>query len=147
MTDRRARILERLDQLDALAAAALVSWDGVMALGPSPTREVGPLSRDELQHIGAWSPHAVYELVAGARQLVDEHGPDRSTLAVIDYEGADGWLAHNPADEAPCAGCGYHDPYTREPEHRHSVGDCPALSAVARMLGVTPDRTSEGTRP
>lgn len=125
MPDLRARILERVDQLEALAraaeAAAQSPWNqGDPDLGDdsvwghcglqyvAETVMAGP---DAAAHIATWDPQAVLTLCAGARELVTWASTSATELT------GEGW----PVDYA------------------YEKAQTAALHHVARMLGLDPD--------
>lgn len=116
MTDLRAAILARCDELEQLARAASPSpW----SLGETPfdsghvydadgytvVSHEGDNSEANAALLVEFGPAAVLELVAGAREMCELH-----TLNWQNY----------------CEGCG-----------AVLVGDDPSLRAAARMIGVT----------
>ncbi len=132
MTDLRARILERLDQLEALAQSASAygeHWapdcqdvdgdhiDRVVGDGDEEDPTVIYADGRAINHIATWDPAAVLALTAGARQIIDVHAPDH------DHD---------------CVGCGWRE--GSDYAMRYDVDDCPTLAAVARMLDINPDQ-------
>lgn len=87
MTDLHARVLARLDEVEAVAkAAAPGTWmlvpEGADPDAPTPyvrTAERWPLllsetdSEADLAHVATWGPAAVLRLVAGLRRIAERH--------------------------------------------------------------------------
>lgn len=135
MTDLRAAILARVDQLETLAREADVDYDGIII------NFVSAMS----QHMDTWDPAAVLLLASGIREIVEVHsqasGPTKGSQCGcwhFDYSGE----VTTHTEGRCCEGCGFDgsDP----PNHEYTIDDCPTLEAVARMLGIDPDGDERG---
>jgi hypothetical protein len=147
MTDLRAAILARCDELEKLATAAATreggavwhacyrpneaawAWDVAASLDGSGSGIVDGRTEETAAHVAAWDPAAAHELVAGAREICEVHRPHLRDWAMRWERGRREQIGLGPA----CEGCGF-DPV--DEAWRHSVGSCPTLRATARMLGV-----------
>lgn len=158
MTDLRARILEQIDEVEIEAQCAadvahsewgsiydlsadtaivryplgdgrwgqIATWGSELATGPYSG---GGRWLSVAEHIALWSPTAVLTLCAGARQLANVHTPVEDASAYPDHRLPE-------PDQRDCEGCGV---YGGVPTN--SIGTCPNLQALARMLGIDPDAT------
>ncbi len=119
MADLLARVLARVDQLDALARTATPgpwttsSYAMLAAIykgnGHTLIYDEGGHTEDDAAHIIAWDPPTVLALCAGARRLLDGH--------VGEVNGG----------ELVCAACS---------EHGGRVWPCGQVVMVAEMLRV-----------
>lgn len=142
--DRRAAILARCDELEAVAKAVLDSpepghddtgeWEatgsGVVTdlwmrrvISPAPPWISTERSDALGTHVATWSPTAVFALIAGARAMCEIHklwDADEGDLVAVE-------AVYGPEVRRGrwCQGCGG---LTSWP--------CPTLAALARMLGV-----------
>jgi len=139
MTDLRAAILARLDELERLARDAIKTNPGgngrwtAVEVYPDEAEVVDAdgariarythwypdmadgMDPEDARHIAAWDPDSVLALVVGAREMVGLHSPDVDPMF----------------NRSGCVGCGSLPDYA----DRH-VDDCPTLAALAKMLGV-----------